>query len=73
MSVDFNGPVCVCGGKGCLEHYASGTSIARRMREKCHSNHQGFDHVDAREVIASWRLLLLVVVWLKQVSYYSRN
>ncbi|WP_313638367.1 ROK family protein [Paenibacillus sp.] len=34
MSVDFKGPICVCGGKGCLEHYASGTSIARRMQEK---------------------------------------
>lgn len=29
MSVDPAGPVCVCGGVGCLEAIASGTSIAR--------------------------------------------
>lgn len=29
MSVDANGPRCACGGVGCLEAIASGTSIAR--------------------------------------------
>ncbi|WP_339315494.1 ROK family protein [Paenibacillus sp. FSL R10-2734] len=55
MSVDFKGPACVCGGKGCLEHYASGTSIARRMGEKLTINNLPLDNVDSREVIARWK------------------
>jgi glucokinase len=34
VSIDFNGPVCNCGKKGCIEMLASGTAIARRTREK---------------------------------------
>src|SRR6201993_2003557 len=34
VSIDFNGPVCNCGKKGCIEVLASGTAIARRAREK---------------------------------------
>ncbi|MFC4025088.1 ROK family protein [Oceanobacillus longus] len=37
MSVNFNGPDCNCGSKGCIETYASGTGIANRMREKLNS------------------------------------
>lgn len=55
MSVDFKGPICVCGGKGCVEHYASGTSIARRMQEKLILNKLPFDNLDSRDVIARWR------------------
>ncbi|MEU9554385.1 ROK family protein [Streptomyces fumanus] len=29
ISVDLDGPPCVCGGRGCVEGYASGTAIAR--------------------------------------------
>jgi glucokinase len=31
-----DGPPCTCGGNGCLEALASGTSIARRARNECH-------------------------------------
>ncbi|WP_081392948.1 ROK family protein [Paenibacillus odorifer] len=55
LSVDFKGPTCVCGGKGCLEHYASGTSIARRMREKLTLNNEPLDNLESRDVIARWR------------------
>lgn len=55
MSVDFKGPACVCGGKGCLEHYASGTSIARRMQEKLTIHSLPLDNINSREVIARWR------------------
>ncbi|MEC0130454.1 MULTISPECIES: ROK family protein [Paenibacillus] len=55
MSVDFKGPACVCGGKGCLEQYASGTSIARRMRDKLLLHNQSPENVDSREVLARWR------------------
>lgn len=33
VSIDLNGPLCGCGGRGCLESLASGTAIARRGRE----------------------------------------
>lgn len=32
ISVDYNGPVCSCGGRGCLELYASATGIEREAR-----------------------------------------
>ncbi|CAN7411066.1 ROK family protein [Paenibacillus sp. LjRoot153] len=54
ISVDFGGIPCVCGGIGCLEQYASGTSIARRMREKLAQMGQPDDTVDTREVFARW-------------------
>lgn len=33
IQVRYDGDSCNCGGRGCLEGYASGTSIARRARE----------------------------------------
>ena len=33
MTIDLDGPVCVCGNRGCLEAMASGTAIARMGRE----------------------------------------
>ena len=33
VTIDFRGPVCNCGKKGCIEAFASGTAIARRARE----------------------------------------
>jgi glucokinase len=32
-TIDFDGRPCACGNRGCLEAYASGTSIAARARE----------------------------------------
>lgn len=32
MSINPEGPQCPCGGRGCLELYASGTAMNRRMR-----------------------------------------
>jgi glucokinase len=34
MSIDFRGPQCGCGKRGCIELYASGTGIARRACER---------------------------------------
>ena len=31
-SINFNGPLCGCGKRGCVEMYASGTAIATRAR-----------------------------------------
>lgn len=33
VSIDYRGPACGCGKKGCIEALASGTAIARRTRE----------------------------------------
>jgi glucokinase len=46
VSVDPNGPACVCGGVGCLEAIASGPSIAAWARER------GLEAPGAREVAA---------------------
>jgi glucokinase len=32
MTVNFNGPLCGCGKRGCIEVYASGTAISTRTR-----------------------------------------
>jgi len=32
VTIDFNGPVCGCGKRGCIEALASGTAIANRAR-----------------------------------------
>jgi glucokinase len=32
MSINFNGPLCGCGKRGCVEMYASGAAISRRAR-----------------------------------------
>jgi glucokinase len=33
MAISRDGPLCSCGNRGCLEAYASGTSLAKRARE----------------------------------------
>lgn len=33
MTIDWRGPLCGCGNRGCLELYASGTAIARAAAE----------------------------------------
>ncbi|MBO9598783.1 MAG: ROK family protein [Cohnella sp.] len=55
LSVDFNGSSCICGGRGCLEQYASGTSIARRMREGLAESGMPAEGVDTRETFARWQ------------------
>jgi glucokinase len=34
MTINFRGPHCACGKRGCIETYVSGTAIARRARER---------------------------------------
>ena len=34
MTINYQGPLCGCGKRGCIEMYASGTAIARRARER---------------------------------------
>ncbi|GIP40170.1 glucokinase [Paenibacillus sp. J31TS4] len=56
LSVDYRGLPCVCGGVGCLEQYASGTGIAKRMRARLQAHGiESAAPVDARDVIARWQ------------------
>ncbi len=34
VTIDYHGPICGCGKRGCIEALASGTAIARRARER---------------------------------------
>jgi glucokinase len=40
VSIDYRGPRCNCGKRGCIEALASGTAIARRAREAIAANSQ---------------------------------
>lgn len=44
MVVDVDGPLCACGGRGCVEAIASGPRMAAWARE------QGWDGADAKEL-----------------------
>lgn len=41
LTIDFNGPLCTCGKKGCLEAFAGGWGIAARAQEAIKANAQG--------------------------------
>ncbi len=46
MTIDYNGPLCYCGNRGCLEMLASGPTIARVYAKK-----MGVENITARDVI----------------------
>ncbi|GGD56140.1 ROK family protein [Paenibacillus nasutitermitis] len=58
LSVNFEGPRCSCGNYGCLELYASGTSMARLARvelEKAGRLGQAeIDRYSAHELLRDW-------------------
>ena len=39
ISVNYDGPACSCGGRGCLEYYASATGIERSARALASRSH----------------------------------
>ena len=41
MTIDFNGPLCTCGKKGCLESFAGGWGMAARARDAIEKNGRG--------------------------------
>lgn len=68
MTVDFNGPLCTCGNKGCLEAYCGGWGIAARAREAIEKDKSGersqkllelaenrLDKVTASHVVQAYR------------------
>ena len=34
MTIDYRGPLCLCGKRGCIEMYASGQAISKRARAR---------------------------------------
>jgi len=38
LGIDYNGPLCNCGKRGCIETLAAGPAIARRTRHKLEQN-----------------------------------
>ena len=40
MTINFEGPLCGCGARGCIEAYASATAVARRMKEAVESGRE---------------------------------
>ena len=79
MTVLPDGPPCGCGARGCLEAICSGTSIARRAREKLRAGASrslsslGADAVTARAVAEAARNgdPLATEVWEETVHYLA--
>ena len=38
-SINFNGPTCACGNRGCLENYCSSTAFLKRLNEELDLDH----------------------------------
>lgn len=69
MKLDPEGPPCSCGGRGCLEVYAGGRHVARRVKEALESGKKsslaraGEIHVRAVEEAARGGDPLAVEIW----------
>ncbi len=69
MKLDPEGPECSCGGRGCLEVYAGGSHVARRVKEALESGRRsslaeaGEVHVRAVEEAARRGDPLAVEIW----------
>lgn len=59
VTIDFNGPVCRCGNRGCLEAYVGGWAIARRAFDAVAARREAANTIleiargDARTITAS--------------------
>ncbi len=52
ITVKCDGEACACGGRGCLEHYASTAALVRRF---CELSGAGADGADGREVVRLYK------------------
>lgn len=50
MSINFTGPACNCGSRGCLELYASGPGIAARMRSRAALHGRSLGDISSMDV-----------------------
>jgi glucokinase len=55
MCVNPNGPVCVCGRRGCWERYASGTGLVWLARQQGLASVEGRDAVTSEELVSRAR------------------
>ncbi len=46
MSIDYDGPKCECGNRGCLEHYCSAIAIMREVKENLVNHPESPLHAD---------------------------
>lgn len=51
--IDPQGPICKCGGRGCLEAVVSGPAIAQRANDKLLQNRYNAKHTDELNIIKS--------------------
>ncbi|BAH42695.1 putative glucokinase [Brevibacillus brevis NBRC 100599] len=80
ISLDPEGPLCVCGNRGCLENYTSGLALASRAREQLLQgatssllveNGNDLSRITAKEVgEAAVRGDLLSMTLMKEAGYY---
>jgi glucokinase len=54
MPTGRDGPLCPCGGRGCLEAYASGTAVARLAADAWHAD-PALRQVTAEDVVTAAR------------------
>jgi glucokinase len=55
MCVDPNGPLCVCGRRGCWERYASGAGVVWLAQQRGLASESGNDPVSSAELVARAR------------------
>ena len=64
ITIDINGPQCLCGRKGCLETFSSGTAFGRLLEQHCLKAGLNLETISqssepvARKVLADWILPL---------------
>ncbi len=81
MIVQPDGPLCGCGGRGCVEAIASGTGIAKRARERVQAGSDsamvemagGVDEITAETVARATREgdAVAMDVWEETVRYFA--
>lgn len=72
MTIDYNGPRCACGSRGCLELYASAKSILTQISEEC--NIQFTDFAEAMDYCyTSTKAYSVLYHCSKQLTYGLNN
>jgi glucokinase len=59
MTIDYRGPLCLCGKRGCIEMYASGQAISKRARASLTAARRRTATAAQRHAAASSKLLEL--------------
>lgn len=57
VSVNYEGPACSCGGRGCLEYYASATGIERSARALASHSHGPLADLFAKHTSVTARMI----------------